>query len=83
MCAARWILYAISITILSWGLVRHFRNQGICDMDAAKRERRKIINTTLIVLTVTFTIYFVINHILLQLIGEELGLPWADDAFWR
>ncbi len=80
---ARWILYALSIAILTWGLVRHFRSQGICDLDSAKRERRKIINTTLTVLTITVAIYFVINHILLQLIGEELGLPWADDAFWR
>jgi hypothetical protein len=80
---ARWLLYAISVGLLSYGLVQHFRSQGICDMDAAKRERRQIVNTTLMTLTIAVSVYFVVNHVLLQLIGEALGMPWAKDAFWR
>ena len=81
--SARWVLYAISLALLVWGLVRHFRSQGICDLDAAKRERTKVVNTTLLVLTLTVTVYFIVNHVILQLLGEAFGLPWADDAFWR
>lgn len=79
----RWILYTVSVAILAYGLVRHFRSQGICDLDAAKRERRRILNTTLTVFAVSALVYFIVNHILLQLLGEALGMPWAKDAFWR
>ena len=79
---ARWILYALSITILGFGLFRHFNNLGICTLDQAKRERKKIINTTLVVLICTFAIYFVWNYVILELIGIAVGLPWEDSAFW-
>ncbi len=65
------------------GLVIHFRSRGICDLDQAKRERRRIVNSTLAVLTATFLVYFVWNYIILEVIGIGVGLPWAESAVWR
>ena len=33
--------------LVSAGLVSYFRNQGVCTLDDVKRERRKVINTSL------------------------------------
>lgn len=35
---------------LAFGLVWYFRSEGICTLDAAKRERKKILNTILLAL---------------------------------
>ena len=80
---ARWFLYALTVVILGWGLYRHFQNQGICTLDQAKRERKKIVNMVIIVFTSTFAIYFVWNFIILELAGIAVGLPWEESAFWR
>ena len=79
----RPIIYVIAIAMVGTGLVIHFRSRGVCTLDQAKKERRRIINTTLAVLTSTFVIYFIWNYIILELIGIALGLPWADSAIWK
>lgn len=80
---ARPIIYIIAIAMVGTGLVIHFRSRGICTLDQAKKDRRRIINTTLAVLTATFVIYFIWNYIILELIGIALGFPWADSAIWK
>ena len=80
---ARPIIYSIAIAMVGVGLVIHFRSRGVCTLDQAKKERRRIINTTLAVLTSTFVIYFIWNYIILELIGIALGLPWAESAIWK
>ena len=80
---ARPIIYVIAIAMVGAGLVIHFRSRGVCTLDQAKKERRRIINTTLAVLTATFVIYFIWNYIILELIGIALGLPWAESAIWK
>ena len=80
---ARPIIYSIAIAMVGVGLVIHFRCRGVCTLDQAKKERRRIINTTLAVLTSTFVIYFIWNYIILELIGIALGLPWAESAIWK
>jgi hypothetical protein len=69
------------------GLVMYFRNQGICTLDAAKRSRRKIVNTSLLVLSITYALYLLFNYVILTEIGIQLGLPWESSrssyAFWR
>ncbi len=80
---ARPILYLIALGMVTTGLVIHFRSRGICSLDEAKRERRRIVNTTLAVLTATFLIYFVWNYIILEIIGIALGMPWAESAIWK
>jgi hypothetical protein len=81
--SVRWILYGVAVVMAGVGLVFHFRSRGICDLDQAKRERRRIVNTTLAVLTATFLVYFVWNYIILEVIGIAVGLPWAESAVWR
>jgi hypothetical protein len=81
--SARWILYGLTIILLSIGLYRHFQNQGICTINQAKLARRRIVNTTMLALIVTFAIYFIWNYIVLELVGVAVGLPWEDSAFWR
>ncbi len=80
---ARPILYLISLGMVIAGLVIHFRSRGICSLDEAKRERRRIVNTTLAVLTATFLLYFIWNYIILEIIGIALGMPWAESAIWK
>ena len=80
---ARWILYGFTIVLMSIGLYRHFQNQGICTIDQAKRERRRIVNTTMLALIATFAIYFIWNYVVLEFMGVAVGLPWEDSAFWR
>jgi hypothetical protein len=80
---ARPILYLIALGMVIAGLVIHFRSRGICSLDEAKRERQRIINTTLAVLTATFLLYFVWNYIILEIIGIALGMPWAESAIWK
>ena len=75
---ARPILYLVSLGMVSIGLIIHFRGKGICTFDDAKRERQRIINTTLAVLTSTFLIYFIWNYIVLEIIGIDIGFTWAE-----
>jgi hypothetical protein len=80
---ARPIVYAIAIAMVGVGLVIHFRSRGVCTLDQAKQERRRIINTTLAVMTSTFVIYFIWNYFILELVGIALGLPWSESAIWK
>ncbi len=79
----RWILYLATILLLGVGLYRYFQEQGICDLDSAKRERKRIINTSMLVFFVTVVIYIIFNYIILELLGIAVGLPWEEDAFWN
>ena len=80
---ARWILYGLTIVFLGFGLYRHFTNQGICTLDQAKRERKRIVNTAILVLFSSYAVYLIWNYIVLELAGIAVGLPWEDSAFWR
>ena len=80
---ARWILYGLTILILGFGLYRHFNNQGICTLEQAKRERKRIANTAILVLVSTFILYLIWNYVILELAGIAVGLPWEESAFWR
>ena len=79
----RFALYLVSLTMLSYGLVVYFQNRGICTMDDVKRERRKVVNTTLAVFTAAIMTYLVWNFVILEIVGIAIGLPWEDSAFWN
>ncbi len=74
---------AISAIMVVIGLVSYFRNQGVCTLDDVKRERQKVINTSLLVITIATLAYFIFNYVVLELLGIGVGLPWEDDAFWN
>ena len=69
------------------GLIIHFRSKGICTLDQAKRERRKIINTSILVLIISYLTYLLFNYVILTEIGILLDLPWEESRdnyeFWK
>lgn len=69
------------------GLFFYFRNQGICTLDQAKRNRRKIINTSLLVISISYLTYLVFNYVILTELGIAFGLPWESSRdsymFWK
>lgn len=69
--------------LVSAGLVSYFRNQGVCTLDDVKRERRKVINTSLLAFTIAILAYLFFNYVVLEILGIAVGLPWEDDAFWN
>ena len=79
----RFALYGTSFSMISYGLVLYFRNQGVCTLDDARRERRRVVNTTLFVFTAAVLAYLVWNFVVLEIIGIALGLPWEESAFWN
>ncbi len=79
----RYALYAISLAMLSIGLTVYFRNRGICTLDDAKRERKRVANTTLAVFTISILTYLFWNFVILEIVGIAIGLPWEDSAFWN
>ena len=79
----RFALYGASFCMVAYGLVLYFRNQGVCTLDDAKRERRKVVNTSLAVFTAAIIAYLVWNFVILEIVGIAIGLPWEDSAFWN
>lgn len=78
----RYVLYAVSVALAVGGLMVYFRRRGICTLDAAKRERNRIRNTTLVVLLGGVITYLVWNYIILDFIGIAAGLPWKMPSWW-
>ena len=79
----RFALYGVSFCMVSFGLLLYFRNQGVCTLEDAKRERRRLLNTSLAVFTATVLAYLVWNFVVLEIVGIAIGLPWEDSAFWK
>ena len=83
----RSTMLLISLLCVVVGLVFYFRNQGICTLDQAKRERRKIINPSLLVISSTYVIYLLFNYVFLTELGIAVGLPWESSRdsymFWK
>ncbi|MCH2349338.1 MAG: hypothetical protein MK233_05385 [Candidatus Poseidoniales archaeon] len=79
----RWLLYLVALALAGAGLTIHFRREGICTLDDAKRERQRIVNTSLAVITAVIVLYLVWDYIILQLIGIAVGQPWAESAVWK
>jgi len=78
----RYVLYAASLALVVAGLVIYFRRRGICTLDAARRERNRIVNTSLLVLVGGVLTYLIWNYIILDLIGIAAGLPWKMPKWW-
>ena len=79
----RYALYAASLSMMSVGLIIYFRNRGICDLDDVRRERKRVVNTSMALFTATVLGYLIWNFVILEIIGISIGLPWEDSAFWK
>ena len=60
----RFALYLVSLSMLSYGLVVYFRNRGVCTLDDVKREKRRVVNTTLAVFTAAILTYLIWNFVI-------------------
>lgn len=79
----RWLFRAAALAFLALALVVYFRRQGICTLDRAKRERNRIINTSLVVLIAAVGLYIFWTYIAVHYGGIAVGLPWAQyDESW-
>ena len=79
----RYALYAVSLSMVAIGLVIYFRKRGVCSLDDVKKERRKVVNTSLAVFTASIIAYLFWNFVILEILGIAIGLPWEDSAFWN
>jgi hypothetical protein len=78
-----WYFRAGALVFLALALWLYFRQQGICTLDQARRERNRIINTSLIALIFAIGVYIVWTYIIVQYWGIAEGLPWAQyDESW-
>ncbi len=79
----RWAFRIASLAFLGLALLIYFRKKGICTLDQAKRERNRIINVSLIVLTIATTVYLLWTYVIVHYWGIAAGLPWAQyDESW-
>ena len=76
-------MLAVASASVFIGLLIYFRNRGICTFDDVKRQRRKVINTTLLVLIVAYLSYLLFNYVILTEIGILLGLEWESSRLWN
>lgn len=83
----RTTMLLIALLSVIVGLVMYFRNQGICTLDEAKQNRRKVINTSLLVLGVAYLLYLLFNYVILTELGIAVGIPWETSReayqFWK
>ena len=73
----------MALAFLALALVIYFRRKGICTLDQARRERNRIINTSLLVLIFAVGMYIFWTYIAVHWFGVWAGLPWRQyDEGW-
>jgi hypothetical protein len=79
----RPMLSLLSVVFVAAGLVFYFRAQGVCSLEEAKRQRTRIVNTSLVVMFLSLTAYLLFNFVILTEVGIALDLPWESSRFWN
>ena len=79
----RWLFRLAALGFLGLALWVYFRRKGICTLDQARRERNRIVNTSLVVLLSAIGIYILWTYIAVHYWGVAVGLPWGQfDESW-
>jgi hypothetical protein len=79
----KWLFRLAALCFLALALWVYFRRKGICTLDQARRQRNRIINTSLLVLMFAVGTYIAWTYIALHYLGIAAGLPWAQyDESW-
>lgn len=79
----RWAFRGAALVFLVLGLGVYFRRKGICTLDQARRQRNRIINTSLVVLIAAVGFYIFWTYVVAHYWGIAVGLPWAQyDESW-
>jgi len=76
-------LLGLSCILLIVGLIIYFRNRGICTLDDVKKDRRRVVNTILLISISSYLLYLLFNYVILTEIGILLGLPWESSRVWN
>lgn len=76
-----WVFRSVGLLFLAVALVMYFRRRGICTLDAARRQRNRIINTVVLTLLLAIGGYIAFEYIALSYWGEVVGLPWAVERW--
>jgi hypothetical protein len=61
----------------------YFRKDGICTIDEARRQRKRILNTSVVALTLAVLTYMLFNFVILTELGVALDLPWESSRLWN
>jgi hypothetical protein len=78
-----WEFRLVALAFLALALVIYFRRKGICTLDQARRERNRILNTSLVVLIFAVGIYIFWTYVAVHWFGVWAGLPWRQyDESW-
>lgn len=70
----KWVFRSIGLIMLVVALILHFRRQGVCTLDQAKRERSRIINTVIITLTTGIVGYIIFLYVIVHYAGVWLRI---------
>lgn len=73
----KWVFRGFGLLLLAVSLFFYFRQKGICTIDEAKRQRKRIINTILISLIVAVIGYVIWLYVIVEYAGVLLGL-WEN-----
>ena len=76
-------VFALAGAFVTIGLILYFKKQGVCTLDDVRRERRKVINVSILSFSLAIIGYLIFNFVILEIVGIAVGLPWEDDAFWN
>ncbi|MHC4092196.1 MAG: hypothetical protein ACYSVY_18315 [Planctomycetota bacterium] len=72
----KWAFRAFGIVAMALGLCVYFRRRGICSLDAARRNRNRVVNVSILTGIAGASIYLVWNYVVLHYWGKWAGLPW-------
>ncbi len=70
----KWAFRALGFFLLAISLLIYFRKKGICTINQVKKQRRKIINIILIVLSVAVLAYIIWLYVIIEIIGILLRI---------
>jgi RsiW-degrading membrane proteinase PrsW (M82 family) len=76
-----WAFRLAALGFATFAVWVYFRRRGICTLDAARRQRNRILNVVLLSVLFGTAGYITLNYIVLAYLGAAAGLPW-DIEHW-
>ncbi len=70
----KWVFRSVGLFMLAGAIIGHFRRQGVCTLDAVKRERSRIVNTVIIVLATALVGYILFLYVIVHYAGVWLHI---------
>ena len=70
----KWLFRLAGLISFLVSFIVYLRSKGVCTLDQAKRQRNKIINLALIVLTIAVALYLIWLYVVVEYAGVFWGL---------